>query len=730
MALQKSTASVESVPPLDDEELIQEFIVATSIGVLAASYGGMVATLADIVRYRNVFAVCLTAFVLFLVALLFRAKRLFFSCLIYLFAPPIFIYLLLRFTGNPIYAYIAPISVITVFQISLRLGTLSLLLNTVALVLGLPKGYGIHPVYIFLWVSAGVEFVSTTGRMTVLRWARDSQEQANRLLVQLHNERGELNRTMEALTEATRRLQRLNQELKVARQEADEARATKEQFVANVSHELRTPLNLILGFVEIMYLNPETYEGVVWTPELVNDLREVYRAGRHLQSLVDDVLDLSRIDALRLPMFREMQPIQPIVEEAMATLAPLLKQRGLSWQVHYAEDLPPLFVDRTRIRQVLINVLNNAARFTDKGGIVVSVTQENESIHVSVSDTGVGIPPDKLEVIFEEFRQADPSPKGRGGAGLGLALSRRFIQLHGGRMWAESQVSQGTTVHFTIPLPGTSGEFAPLEYRPMRIIPADQPAPIVIVDADPSLADMLKRYLGDRRVLWAHSVAEAERLIENEHPAAVIINMAPLEEDSRWFEVAGQTFRRYNVPIIRCSIPSPSWLQALTGMDECLTKPISSGDLLRVMTTQCPEAQTILVIDDDTGFVALMERMLKTVAPKARVISAYSGAQGLQLAATERPDLIFLDLAMPEMDGFEVIERLRQEHSLGEAKIVGVTATSYAEEALARKGERLTLLQPRGLATGNWVAILNALLQYIEPDYVAEEPTRESTRNN
>ncbi len=730
MSTPKPSATFEEVSPLDDEELIQNFVAATSLGVLCASYIGMIFSLQDIFRYGIVFIIFLATFLLFLLAFLMRHRQILIPCLIYLLAPPLCTYLLLITTRNPLYAYVAPIAAIMTFQISSRLGLLALLINTLALFLGLPRGYLFHPAYALLWVSAGIEFVSTNGRMTVLQWAWNSQERAKQLMAQLHNERGELNRTMEALTEATRRLQRMNQELKVARQEADEARAMKEQFVANVSHELRTPLNLILGFVEIMYLNPETYQGVIWTPELVNDIREVYRASRHLQALVEDVLDLSRIDALRLPLFREIQPIQPIIEEALTTLAPLLKQRGLSWEVHYDEDLPQVFIDRTRIRQVMINILNNAARFTDKGGVTVFVRQEEECVHISVSDTGMGIPPDKLEVIFEEFRQADPSLKGRGGAGLGLALSRRFIQLHGGRMWAESQVGQGTTVHFTIPLPGSSSEFAPLEYRPMRILPNEQSSSVIIVDADASLADMLKRYLGDRRVLWARDIVQAERLVEREHPGAVIVNMLPLDDDSHWLDVTGPLFRRYNVPIIRCSIPSPSWFQTLTGMDECLTKPISSSDLERVLATHCPEARTILVIDDDTGFVALMERMLRTIAPNARILSAYSGAQGVCLASSEQPDLILLDLAMPEMDGFEVMERLRQDDSLKGTKIVGVTATSYAEEALARKGERLTLLQPRGLATGNWVAILNTLLQHVRPDYVSEEAARESTRNS
>ncbi|MGB9578506.1 MAG: ATP-binding protein, partial [Halothiobacillaceae bacterium] len=313
-------------------------------------------------------------------------------------------------------------------------------------------------VTIYLWLlgaSAVIGVVMAQAVQLMDYWERELVARQQTLIGQLRERQGELNRTLKALDEAYVSLKRSNDELRVARQEAEEARMLKEQFVANVSHELRTPLNLIVGFAEMMYLVPETYEGVGWTADLVSDLKELYRASRHLQSLINDVLDLSRIDASRLPMFREMQDIRPIIADAMDTIAPLLRQRGLSYAIHVPEELPQLFVDRTRIRQVLLNLLNNAVRFTDHGGITIRVERQTDAVVVGVQDTGVGIPEQQIGHLFEDFSQGDAGLRSRVGAGLGLAISRRFIQLHGGRMWVESQVGVGSTFYFSIPLPGS-----------------------------------------------------------------------------------------------------------------------------------------------------------------------------------------------------------------------------------------------------------------------------------
>lgn len=626
----------------------------------------------------------------------------------------------LRVLRSPFVSPFAALIVLANWTISPVSGIAAAILNTLSFCALLPFDESLFSALALLWLAAGVEWGSSGALRTVLAWAWNSQRRAYSLLEQLRDRQGELNRTLAALTEATRRLQRINDELVFARQEAEEARALKEHFVANVSHELRTPLNLIVGFAEMMYLAPESYDGVHWTPDFENDIRELYRASQHLQSLVNDVLDLSRIDARRLPMFRELTDIRAVIADALETIAPLLRQRRLSVNTEWPDQLRQLWLDRTRFRQVMLNLLNNAVRFTDKGGISIRVEQTDAAVVVCVRDTGVGIPPGQLERIFEDFAQVDSGLRQRGGSGLGLAISRRFVQLHGGRIWAESELGKGSALYFSLPLPEAVPQTTPLLHTPLRQRVDLSQAPLIVVDPDPSVGEMLARYLGDRRVRSAKDTSEAEALVEIEHPLGIIVNEPPDTPSQSWLGTLGDLSQRCRVPIVRCSIPSPSWLRQAYGLDDCLTKPVSRQLLGQTLETHCAEPSTILVVDDAPGFVALMARMLATMPLARKVLQSYSGAQALRLAREEKPRLILLDLLMPDMSGFEVLEALRNDPELRDIAVVAVTATSYAEEMMRQQGSYLTLTQASGLSTGTLVELLNAIFGLVRPSYVVE----------
>ena len=572
-------------------------------------------------------------------------------------------------------------------------------------------------VIVGLAMACCVGIIATRMMRLIDFWERQVVVTQREMVVKLRSRQGELNRTLKALDEAFATLKRNHDELVLARREAEEARTREEQFVANVSHELRTPLNLIVGFTEVMYLSPEIYDGVHWTPELQGDIEEMYRASRHLQSLVDDILDLSRIDAARLPMFRELQDIRPILLNAVDTLAPLLRQRRLACNLELPETLPQLFVDETRIRQVMINLLNNAARFTERGTITVRTWSTDTSVEVSVCDTGVGIAPNQIGQIFETFRQVGSKQSRQGGAGLGLALSRQFVQLHGGSMRVASTLGQGSTFSFSLPLPGAVPSSTPLHRTADRRVASIETAPVIVVDPDPSTADMLARYLDDHIVLAASTGEEAESLLEAQHPLAIIVNQPPDLATEEWLGALGEASERYAVPVVRCSIPSPGWLRRSGGFDDCFSKPVSL-DTLRSLLGRSPAALKVLVVDDDPAFVTLMTRMLSTIPTVSNVLPAYSGDQAIKLVHEKRPDLVFVDLVMPGMDGFEVAANLRRLASTAEMRIVGVTATSYAEEALSKKGSYLTVTRSRGLSTGNIVESLRAMLKIMRPDYL------------
>ena len=569
--------------------------------------------------------------------------------------------------------------------------------------------------------ACGIGLVTSQALHLIDYFERELVLRQRALVEQLRERQGELNRTLKALDEAYVSLKRMNDELIIARQRAEEARILKEQFVMNVSHELRTPLNLVVGFAEMMYLAPESYGDVRWTPEIENDIEEMYRASQHLQSLVNDILDLSRIDATHLPMYRELQDIREIITEAAETIAPLLRQRRLSYDSEWPDDLPQLFVDRIRIRQVMLNLLSNAVRFTDQGGITVKVEQTPEAIVVSVHDTGIGIPEDQLETIFEKFRPLDAGLRRRGGTGLGLALCRQFIGLHGGRTWVESKVNAGSTFYFSLPLPGAIAQTIPLQRtpEPRRVIQSNEA--VVVIDPDPSVADMLSRYLGDHPILSARNASEAEELIESEHPLAVIVNLPPKVPQEAWLGPLGQLSERYCVPIMRCSIPSPSWLQQSTGVNDCLTKPVARESLRRIIERYCPGPGTILVVDDEPGFVTLMARMLRTMGQTHEVIAALTGAQALRYAHERKPNMILLDLLLPDMHGLEVIHAVRDAPALDDTVIIVVTATSFAEEALLGQAGHFTLTQSAAITAGTLAKLLHGLLQIVRPNYVDGE---------
>ncbi|MDI7278123.1 MAG: ATP-binding protein, partial [Anaerolineae bacterium] len=301
-------------------------------------------------------------------------------------------------------------------------------------------------------LAAIASWLSAHNLYIALEWAWRGYEQAHRNEREARQGQAELRRALKALDEATYRLERANYMLSVARDQAEEARRLKQQFAQTISHELRTPLNLIVGFTELMAESPEYYGGQL-PPAYVRDMGIVHRNACHLQTLVNDVLDLARIEAAQMGILPEETSPGALAEEAVNVARSLVESRGLALQLQIEPGLPQLWLDPTRIRQVLFNLLNNAARFTEQGTITVSVRRQGDEVVFSVADTGVGIAPEDLPRVFEEFQQLNGTTRRRhGGAGLGLAISKRFVQLHGGRIWVESQPGQGSTFYFGLPI--------------------------------------------------------------------------------------------------------------------------------------------------------------------------------------------------------------------------------------------------------------------------------------
>ena len=578
-----------------------------------------------------------------------------------------------------------------------------------------------------LWLTAGLVWAALGNLFQTVRQAQADEAQAWLRAAEARTRRGELVRAQKALNEMYDLLQRTNHELAIARLQADEARQIKAQFAANVSHELRTPLNLIMGFSEMMIRSPEVYGEVHWTPALRADIREIHRASRHLLGMVDDILDLSRIEAQRLPLRMEATDLRDLIREAVATSSGLLRGKDVELITDLPPDLPQLLLDRTRIRQVLLNLLNNAIRFTDQGSIRVSARVQGGQVVVAVTDTGVGIPAPELSAIFEEFRQAQGSvTSGRGGAGLGLAICRQFVRLHGGQVEAESEVGKGSTFRFRLPVPDggpvPSGLFY---YAPEGWSPPVPENPLgkaaIILGADSAACAIIARAIAGYRTLPMASLEGLAAQVEAEHPAGIVLlddGATPPFDPAQVWEVAG----RSDIPIIRCPAPSQSKLPAALGVAGYLVKPIQGDELLAAIRRICPHPQSILLVDDDPGFVALLQRILSAEFASIRLRAAYSGREALDALAREDFDLVLLDLIMPEAGGLQALEAMRQDPRLAEVAVIVTTGSGYAEEERLHLPGRLELLRPAGCSQAQLGRYLTMLLDALPPDYSHPAP--------
>jgi signal transduction histidine kinase len=295
-------------------------------------------------------------------------------------------------------------------------------------------------------------WTASNSLLTLASYALFSFNQVRKNLEEAREQRVELKQTQEDVLKANRELARLAERLKVLQRIAEEARQAKTEFVANVSHELRTPLNMIIGFTEVISRSPRLY-GSPLPASLMTDVNAIQRNSRHLLNLVNDVLDLSQVEAGRMALSRDWHALDEIVQEAVGVVQDLFRSKNLYLQVEMPSGLPQIYCDQTRIRQVIVNLLSNAGRFTARGGVSVQVRQEQDSLKLCVTDTGPGISEVDQKKLFEPFQQLDGSSRRpHEGSGLGLTISKQFVEMHNGQMGLYSQPGQGTTFFFSLPI--------------------------------------------------------------------------------------------------------------------------------------------------------------------------------------------------------------------------------------------------------------------------------------
>ncbi|MCL5998123.1 MAG: ATP-binding protein [Chloroflexi bacterium] len=574
-----------------------------------------------------------------------------------------------------------------------------------------------------IWGIVWLVWLTTRPLLTTLHWSWSAYREGQRALEETVNSRLQLNQTLEDLAEANLQLTRLNQLAQGLRHAAEEARRTKEQFVARVSHELRTPLNMIIGFCEMIIKAPQTYASNL-PAALLADLTVVYRNSQHLSRLIDDVLDLSQIETGHMPLVKERASLRDIVDSATIAVQPLFKSKGLYLRAECPEDLPAIFCDPTRIREVMLNLLSNAGRFTQRGGVVVRAWHDGNDVVVSVTDTGPGISAADKERIFRPFEQLDGSIRRRhGGSGLGLSISKGFVELHEGRLWLESELGAGTTFFFRLPIdpsPVTVGGpsrwlASDWDYR-QRTRPSLAPSPdvrprLVVVESGPTLPRLLGRYTEGKEIVAVSSLAEAVDELEKAPAQALLVNAASLV--LAWRQLQESVRLPVGTPVIVCSVPGVDNASHVLGAAQYLIKPVSQEQLLTALDQLHIVGNKILVIDDEPEASRLYLRMLAGAGRGYQILRATDGQQALGILRTQQPDAVLLDLVMPDMDGFRFLEAKNQDPALCAIPVVVISARDPDDQPII--ASTLAVTQEGGLSMAQFLACVDALCQILSP---------------
>jgi len=475
---------------------------------------------------------------------------------------------------------------------------------------------------------------------------------------------------------------------------AESANRAKSQFLANMSHELRTPLNAIIGYSEMLQDEAvELDEGA-----MLPDLQKINSAGRHLLGIINDVLDLSKIEAGKMELFLEAFDVTAMVHDIVSAIQPLLQKNHNTLGLELAAELGQMYTDQTKLRQVLFNLLSNAAKFTSNGRITLTAWREGEQMFFQVSDTGIGMDPEQIEKLFQPFTQADSSTSRKfGGTGLGLAISRYFCQMMGGEISVTSQLGAGSV--FTVHLSTHHTDPSLAEAVEENTDTQRAPNRVLVIDDDGPTRELVQRFLLKEgyQVEVAANGEDGLRKARQFKPHVITLDvMMPNLDGWQVLTMLKADLALTQIPVIMVTIVDNKNRGYALGAADYLTKPIERGQLLQMLTRHklTATAAPVLVVEDDPATREMVQRMLEKEG--WAVATAENGRIGLERVRERVPSLILLDLMMPEMDGFEFMTELRRQADWRAIPVIVVTAKELLPEDRQRLNGSVQAILQKG----------------------------------
>ncbi len=509
-------------------------------------------------------------------------------------------------------------------------------------------------------------------------------------------------------SELQQKVDQLSSALKVSaksQKTAEEANQAKSQFLANMSHELRTPLNAIIGYGEILIEDAQDLE----QKEFIPDLIKIQSAGKHLLSLINDILDISKIEAGKMELFLEEFELKSLLEEIIVTAQPLIEKNQNQFELRYADEIGLIYADMTKFRQILFNLLSNASKFTQQGLIFLKINiykQNNQDwLQIQVEDNGIGISNEQINQLFQPFTQADASTTRQyGGTGLGLTITKKFCEMMGGEIKLKSELGKGTI--FTIELPVlVTAQNQPTEVSTSTptltqslLIPIRENK-VLVIDDDINVLDLMKRYLAPEGfdVITTTNPFEGIELARNIRPNVIILDvMMPIMDGWSVLNHLKSDSDLATIPVIMATLLQEQNLGYTLGATNYLTKPINTQELRKVLTKYRSHDSTRLamVVDDDINSRNLLTNILQKEG--WQVLEAINGEQALKLLESYHPQLLLLDLMMPEVDGFEVANSIQQNSNWQDIPIIIITAKDITQDDRQRLNGRVSAILQKG----------------------------------